>query len=163
MTIPPRLASYLDQQGVHYDTFTHKLSRTSIETARTAHIPPQQLAKSVVLEDDQGCVMAVIPADHGVMLAQLTRLLGRPHLRLSEEQFIARQFVDCDPGAVPSVGMAWGMETIVDDALETCDTVYLECGDHERLLQLTHDEFHRLMHAQPHGHFCKPIMMGRPH
>jgi len=157
MTIPSRLSNYLDQHGVQYEVCAHKYSRSSAETARSAHVLSSQLAKSVVLEDDAGYVMAVVPANRGVMLGRLTRMLGRYHLRLSDETRIANRFTDCDPGAVPSLGMPWGIETIVDDDLETCDTVYLECGDHERLLRLSGEQFHELMSKQRHGHFCKPM------
>lgn len=158
MSIPKRLTTYLDEQGAQYDVCAHELSRTSAETARSAHVQPHQLAKSVILEDGLGCVMAVLPADKTVQMAELAQLLGRKELRLSNEDRIAQLFDDCDRGAVPAVGMAWGIETIVDDELETNDTVYLEGGDHERLLKMSRDEFHRLMREQKHGHFCKPTL-----
>ena len=106
MSIPSRLSSYLDQRGARYETCVHKPSRTSAETARAAQVLPHQLAKSVILEDDAGCVMAVVPADKTVMLGHLSRLLGRKELRLSDETRIAILFEDCDRGAVPPVGMA---------------------------------------------------------
>lgn len=155
MPIPSPLSSYLEQRGTRYDICPHAHSRTSAETARSAHVPPSQLAKSVILEDDSGCLMAVIPADKTVMVGELARLLGRKELHLADEERIAMLFHDCDRGAVPSIGMAWGVETIVDDELETRDIVYLEGGDHEQLLRMSHDQFHELMSAQAHGHFCK--------
>jgi Ala-tRNA(Pro) deacylase len=30
----------------------------------------------------------------------------------------------------------------------------MESGDHERLLRMSHDQFHALMLAARHGHFC---------
>lgn len=155
MSIPSHLSTYFDQRGAHYEVCMHEHSRTSAETARSAHVPPSQLAKSVILEDDTGCVMAVIPADKTVMLGELGRMLGRNKLRLADEARIAMLFEDCDRGAVPPVGMAWGMETIVDDELEANDVVYMEGGDHECLLRMSHEQFHELMSAQLHGHFCK--------
>ena len=155
MSIPTHLYSYLDQRGARYEICPHEHSRTSAETARSAHVPQHQLAKSVVLEDEAGCLMAVIPADKAVMLGELARLLGRKELRLAYESRIAMLFEDCDLGAVPPVGMAWGIETIVDDELDASEVVYLEGGDHERLVKMSHDQFHMLMSAQKHGHFCK--------
>lgn len=155
MSIPSRLSSYLDERGARYEIHTHQPSRSSAETARTAQVLPHQLAKSVILEDDTGYVMAVIPADKTVMVGHLSQLLGRKELRLSDENRIASMFQDCDLGAVPPVGMAWGIETIVDDELEANDVVYLEGGDHERLLRMSHDQFHDLMSVARHGHFCK--------
>lgn len=155
MSIPSRLSSYLDQRGVRYDTLTHEPSRSSAETARMAQVLPHQLAKSVIVEDDAGCVMVVLPADRTVMLGHLSLLLGRKELRLADESRIAQLLEDCDRGAVPPVGMAWGIETIIDDELEASDIVYMEGGDHERLLQMSHQQFHELMRTARHGHFCK--------
>ncbi len=155
MSIPSHLSTYLDQRGARYEICAHEHSRTSAETARSAHVLPHQLAKSVILEDETGCVMAVIPADKTVMVGELARLLGRKELRLADESRIAMLFADCDLGAVPPVGMAWGIETIIDDELEDNDVVYMEGGDHERLLRMSHDQFHSLMSSQRHGRFCR--------
>ena len=155
MSIPSHLSSYLDQRGARYEICPHEHSRTSAETARSAHVLPHQLAKSVVLEDEAGCLMAVIPADKTVMVGALARLLGRKELRLADEPRIAMLFEDCDLGAVPPIGMAWGVETIVDDELDASEVVYMEGGDHERLLKMSHEQFHMLMSAQKHGHFSK--------
>ena len=155
MSIPSRLSSYLQQRGTRYEIHAHEHSHSSSETARAAQVLPHQLAKSVIVEDDSGFVMAVVPADKTVMLGHLSLLLGRKELRLSDESRIALLFDDCDRGAVPPVGMAWGIETIVDDELETSDVVYMEGGDHERLLRMSHEQFHELMSAAQHGRFCK--------
>jgi len=154
MSIPPRLSSYLDQRGAHYELCLHQHSRSSAETARTAHVPPHQLAKSVIVEDDRGRLMAVVPADRKVRLGQLSRLLDRKHLRLVDEACIVAMFADCDRGAVPALGMAWDVETIVDDELDASEVVYVETGDHECLLRLADHQFHELMLAARHGHFC---------
>jgi Ala-tRNA(Pro) deacylase len=154
MSIPTRLSRYLDQRGTRYDICPHQHSRSSAETARTAHVPPHQLAKSVIVEDDAGCVMAVVPADKNVLLGQLSRLLDRKQLRLADEARIASMFADCDRGAVPALGMAWDVETVVDDELEANPVVYVEAGDHECLLRLSHDQFHELMSVARHGSFC---------
>jgi len=155
MSIPARLSLYLDQHHVHYEVSEHRWSRGSAQTARLAHVPPRSVAKSVILEDDAGLVMAVVPADKYVMLGRLAQLLNRHDLHLSDEQRIAAAFADCDRGAVPPVGMAWGIETVVDEELEDHDPVYLEGGDHRRLLRMSREQFRALMQEARHGHFCK--------
>ena len=155
MSIPSHLSSYLDQRGIRYEVCLHDHTRTSAETARSAHIPPGQLAKSVILEDDAGCVMAVSPADKTVVVDDFARMLGRHQLRLANEARITMLFDDCDRGAIPPVGMAWGIPTIIEDELDAADIVFMEGGDHERLLRMSHDQFDELMWAQPHGHFCE--------
>jgi len=156
--IPSRLSSYLDQHGVRYDICPHTHSHSSAETARSAHVPPGQLAKAVLLEHDDGCVMAVIPADKNVMLHEVSRMLGHKELHLADENRIASLFEDCERGALPPLGMAWGIETVVDDELEACDEVYLEGGDHEQLLRISRDQFHALMSDARHGRIAKATL-----
>jgi len=74
--------------------------------------------------------------------------------RLVDEACIVAMFADCDRGAVPALGMAWDVETIVDDELDASEVVYVETGDHECLLRLADHQFHELMLAARHGHFC---------
>jgi Ala-tRNA(Pro) deacylase len=153
--IPTRLSQYFAQQGVQYEVSEHRLSHSSAQTARMAHVPPRQVAKSVIVEGEGGIVMAVIPADRYVMLGRLANLLGRRELHLVDEDRIAAVFGDCDRGAVPPVGMAWGIETVVDEELEAHDVVYLEGGDHRRLLKMPAGQFAELMRAARHGRFSK--------
>ena len=46
-----------------------------------------------------------------------------------------------------------GLETIVDDSIGAQPDIYMEAGDHETLLHLTHAQFARLTANAPHGRF----------
>lgn len=151
MSISSRLAQYFEERGLHYEVTEHRFSRGSAMTARLAHLKPRLIAKSVLLEDDAGFVMVVIPADKYVLLGRVAKLLGRHDLHLSDEGRMHEVFSDCDRGALPPVGMAWGVETVVDEELIGNEVVYLEGGDHLRLLKMTGDEFRELMRTTRHG------------
>jgi Ala-tRNA(Pro) deacylase len=153
MPISPRLVNYLNEHLARYEICEHAHTETSAQTARLAHIPPQQVAKSVILEDELGCVMAVLPADRRVHIGELARLLGRHDLHLSDEARVKLLFNDCAPGAVPAFGMAWGMETIVDETLQQVPEIYIEAGDHEQLLKISREDFNALMRGARLGHF----------
>lgn len=158
MSMSARLSSYLEQCGARYELCAHDHSRTSVQTARLAHIPEHQLAKSVILEDDAGFVMAVVPADSRVRIGELARMLGRHDLHLADERRIAQVFNDCEIGAVPALGMAWGVETIVDDELRESAEVYIEAGDHEHLLRMSDEQFSTLMRDAKHGSICRHVV-----
>ncbi len=155
MSIPPRLAAYLGERVPHFELCDHPHTDTSAQTARSAHVSPRQLAKSVILEDGQGCVMAVLPADQRVHIGLLARALGRHELHLAEEERVKALFADCAPGAVPAFGMAWGVETVVDPTLATMPEVYIEAGDHEQLIKVSSATFSALMHDARQVHFCE--------
>ena len=155
MSMPARLSNYLQRRGIQYDVMSHPHSHSSAETARMAHVQPHQLAKSVVLEDDDGCVMAVVPADARVNIGAIARLLGRGELHLSDEERLCELFPDCDRGAVPAVGMAWGMDTVVDESLDDNKEVYFEAGDHDMVIRMSRQQFDELMRENRRADFCR--------
>jgi Ala-tRNA(Pro) deacylase len=152
MTIAVRLCGFMTDHHIQYELCSHPYSHSSAETARLAHVPMDRLAKSVVLEDDDGYVIAVLPANRRVHLGELRRLLDR-HLHLASEADLVRLFDDCTPGAVPPVGQAYGLPTIMEESLTEAPEVYFEAGDHTALVHLSPDQFLSLMQGAVRTHF----------
>src|ERR1043165_8707217 len=114
MGIAHTVREYLDEAGVDYDLVHHAYTPNSRRAADAAHVPQDQLAKPVMLEDDKGYVMAVVPASRRVAFESLERQTGR-RLALATENELRDLFVDCQRGAVPALGQAYGVEVIWDD------------------------------------------------
>lgn len=155
MNVPTRLLHYLVKHQIPLATQDHAHSRSSVETARAARVPAHQLAKAVIVEsEDRQCTIAVLPSDRQVHLDRLGRLLNRGPLHLAGESRLAELFPDCETGAIPAFGTAWNLDTVIDDELDQAGaTLYVECGDHEHLLCLQHDQFRALTQDIPRGHF----------
>lgn len=161
MSIARRLKWYLDAQGATYELLSHAHSSTSEETARNAAIAPRRLAKPVLLEDDRGYVLAVVPASHRVDLAELSAQLHRD-LALASERDLAELFHDCEPGAMPALGPPYRIPTVYDDALCELDDVYFEAGDHEDLVHMDATTFLRLLRGSLHGRFSRAPVSDDP-
>lgn len=146
------LEQYLDTHHIPYDIVTHARTPTSLQTAAAAEIEAGCLAKAVLLEDESGYMMAVLPATHQLKLRKLRLEMGRD-LRMAAESEMQQVFKDCDVGAVPPVGTAYGMETVLDDSLAEHADLFLEAGDHKRLLHVKTQDFMRLLHDARHGSF----------
>lgn len=152
MSIAPRLHQYLDQQHAHYDVIQHVPTNSALQTAIASHVPAEQIAKAVLLDTDEGYLLAVLPANHRIILSDLADELGsRPNL--VEETDLHRVFPDCAMGAIPALGASYNLPMIVDDSIDRQADVYLEAGDHKSLIHLTHEEFARLTEAARHGSF----------
>jgi Ala-tRNA(Pro) deacylase len=143
MAIALTLKEYLDAHGIRYDIIEHQRTDSTLQTCEAAHIPGDLMAKSVLLGDDESYLMAVIPATHRLQLDRLKELTGR-RLELIEEIELVEAFADCEPGAVPPIGKAYGIETLVDHHLLTQPDVYCETGDHTKLMHLSGKQFQRL-------------------
>jgi Ala-tRNA(Pro) deacylase len=150
MPLSPTLKQYLDEHHVMYDTTRHRRTVSSSRTAQAAHVRGDTLVKSVILKDDAGrFVLAAMPATHRLDIGKLDRQLHRS-LGLATETELAELFRDCDLGAIPPVGSAYGVETVMDDSLTEPADVYFEAGDHEELVHMSSEQFRLLMSGVQH-------------
>lgn len=144
MAIPATVREYLDRAGVAYSVVRHPYTETSMRSAEAAHVTGEDVAKGVLLKDDEGYVLAVLPATHQVKVGEVRRQLER-NVETATEGDLSIVFADCSPGAVPALGPAYQVDTIADEALRGHDEVFFEAGDHEELIRLTGDEFESLL------------------
>ena len=152
MSIAPTLQKYLAAENIQYKEIQHEPSMSSARTAEACHISGDRLAKGIVLRRDGEYVLAVVPASHHLRLSDLRTTLG-DSVQMANEGEIHQLFRDCAPGAVTAIGKCYGLDIIVDDSIETQPEIYMEAGDHETLLHLTHAQFARLTANAPHGRF----------
>ena len=153
MGIAISLEQYLNGQGISYEALTHKHTDCAARSATASHIPIDSMAKAVVLSSRDGYILAVVPASQQVGLANVGRCIKQP-VALATEKEIVPLFPDCEPGAIPPVGAAYGLRAVVDDRLEQMRDVYFEAGDHRTLVHVKGDDFHRLMRTVSHGPIC---------
>jgi Ala-tRNA(Pro) deacylase len=156
MTIAPKLREFLDEVHADYDVIEHQPTKSSLETASASSVPAEQVAKAVLLDTDDDYLLAVLPSDRRVELSELRSELGHKP-RLASEDEIKNLFSDCDTGAVPPAG--YGVQVIVDNAIDQQPDVYFEAGDHASLVHMKHDEFSRVMKDARHGQFSEPALI----
>ena len=158
MAIATTLQRHLKDKGVAYRLVHHSHAGSSMETAEIAHVPGDALAKGVVLMDDAGPLLVVVPSDYHVELDTLNRLLDRD-LAFVREDALAVIFPDCEPGAVPPIGRAYSIRTLWDPeaSLGRQERVYFEAGDHTTLVQVSGEAFHELMAEAERAHFSHHI------
>jgi Ala-tRNA(Pro) deacylase len=154
MAIAATVRHYLDQLSIDYEVVEHPRTLSSSRTAEAGHISGERLAKAVVLKSEAGYTMAVLQASCHVRLGEMQGFLARP-VGLATEREVGQLFEDCELGAVPPMGQAYGIEMIVDDDLVEQPDIYFEAGDHERLIHMKAMEFRRLTAAARHGRFSR--------
>ncbi len=156
MTISLTLQRYLDGKSISYDVLTHQRTSTSARSAEAGHIPGASLAKGVLLRGDRDYLLAVVPASSRVQLDEVGKLLNQT-VSMATEDEIEALFADCDTGAIPPVGTAYGLKTVIDDSLDGSPDIYIEGGDHESLIHLTQQQFGSLMEEAVHGRITSRI------
>lgn len=154
MAIAVSLQEYLASQGIAYDVITHPRGICMSEVARRAGLPGERVVKTVVLEDGDGYVLAAVPASHHLRLRTLRKALDR-HLGLAKEDELATLFSDCELGAAPPLGAAYGLDVVIDESLVDQPDLYFEGGDHCSLVHVRGEDFGRLMANAKRGRFSR--------
>jgi Ala-tRNA(Pro) deacylase len=125
------VTEFLKRAGVPYEVVEHERTQTAAAEARAAGVPPADVAKTVVLRDQEGLRLAVIPASHRLDLHKVKRELGSKGLRLVTEQEMEQEFSDFEVGAVPPFGPMFHALELVDERLMDHDRILCGGGDHE--------------------------------
>jgi len=152
MGIAITLAQYLVNGGIEYDLVPHPHTETASASAAASQVPADSVAKAVVLKSRDGFMLAVVQASRHIQFDELQRLLGSEVAMANEEQ-IETLFIDCEPGSVPALGAAYGLNVIVDDSLAQQSEIYFEGGDHANLVHVSGTSFRKLMADSKGGRF----------
>ena len=113
---------------------------------------------SVLVKDNDEYLMVVLPADYHIELDTLKKLLHQD-VAMVDEVTLGVVFSDCEVGAVPPIGMAYGIKTIWDpkSSLGAIDQVFFEAGDHQNLVRISGEQFHELLASAERGEFSHHI------
>ena len=156
MGIAITLKEYLKDHHIDYSVCTHAHSETALESANAAHVASDLVVKAVLLSDGGEYLLAALPAGSRLEIDRLSEIMDHDYELASEDE-IVEVFGDCEAGAIPPTGDAYGLKTIWDDSLSKPDGVYVEAGDHETLLRLEKEDFLRLMGEADHTTISHPI------
>lgn len=152
MAISHKLRDYMNRCGVDFDEVPHAYAFQPAKAAEAAHISGRRVAKGVLVRAGDRYMMAVVPSSKQIRFDDLGRWLGRD-VTLAGEQDSRPLFDDCELGALPPVGAAFGLDTVVDDDLLNNDEVYFEGGDHRTLVHVESGDWRRLMRDAGHCAF----------
>ena len=144
MSISNTVRDYLAGNAIDYQLIAHIHTQSSSDSANAAHVSGDHLAKAVIVKEDETYLMVVVPADHHVHLGRLHHLLGQ-EVGLATEQELVSLFPDCEGGAIPPLGAAYRLKTLVDSSLLEQQQIYFESGDHEHLVRVTGEQFSKLL------------------
>lgn len=157
MSIAPNLRNYLRRCGTAYDEIPHARTFTTSDAAHAAHISGNHVAKGVMLKAGNDYILAVLPASRKIGMARLRDKLGRD-VRLLSEAEAAMSFPDCEFGAIPPVGAAYGLEVVVDDEIvddmDDDDEIFFEGGDHRTLIAIDAADWRRMVGNARHCAFA---------
>jgi Ala-tRNA(Pro) deacylase len=140
-----KFIDYLESHGVTYTHIQHPKAYTAQEIAAVAHVPGDQLAKTVMVKIDGELAMAVLPASFRVNLDRLKALTGAGRVELASEREYRERFPDCEVGAMPPFGNLYGVPVYAAENLAEQMEITFCGGEHGELVRVAFADFNRLV------------------
>ena len=140
-----KLQEYLDSNQVRYVSIKHSPAFTAQEIASSAHLPGEDVAKTVIVKLDGSMAMVVLPAPEMVRLNHLKALTGVETAELASEEEFKGRFPDCEVGAMPPFGNLYGMDTLVVESLAGDHEIAFNAGTHTELVRMAWGDYERLV------------------
>lgn len=146
MAIAGKIKQYLDDQGMSYEATSHQEVFTTTEEAKALGVPPEHVAKTLVIRTHDGEVLAVLPASSRLDMHKLRDIVGDNHARLATEDEMGSEYTDFELGAVPPLGDLFGIPVYLDEHLEQADEVVFAGGTHKDSVKMPGPDFLKLTH-----------------
>ena len=148
MTAMKVLRQELERAGFEYDVLDHRRTETARDEAEAVGVPPEVVAKTVVLTSNDRYVRAVLSASEHLDLHKVRRLLGDKHAQLASEAELVLAYPMYELGAVPPFGVPAGDRVLFDQRLAQRDSVVLEAGSHNESLRMKTSDLLALTQAE---------------
>jgi Ala-tRNA(Pro) deacylase len=139
------LTKFLDDNKVKYVTIRHSIAYTTQQIAESAHIPGDEMAKTVMVKLDDALAMAVLRGTDRVDIDLLRGAAGASKAELATENQFQGMFPGVEPGAMPPFGNLYDMAVYVDEGLTRDRRIAFNAGTHSELIQLDYADFERLV------------------
>ena len=140
------LTTVLDAAAVSYELIPHDRTERAAEEAAALGVPPESVAKTLVVTVPDGYVRAVLPASDRLDLQKVRELVGagKKQVHLASEDELARDFPEFELGAVPPVGGRKDA-VLVDQRIPELEEIVFEAGKHDESVRMSPAELQRLV------------------
>lgn len=143
-----RITQYLDSKSIRYQRISHSPAYTAQEVAARAHVSGWDLAKTVLVNLDDGIVMAVLPASEHIDLGFMAQIVGSKRIGIASEDEFIDLFPGCELGAIPPLGNLYGLKVYVAPELAEDGFIYFSAGTHSELIRMSYDDFEMLVEPE---------------
>ncbi|MBI2380059.1 MAG: HDOD domain-containing protein [Gammaproteobacteria bacterium] len=153
MTIAAAVLRHLKSNHIVFRECPHPRAANLSESAHHCDLAGFEVARTVLLRDEHGPLMAVLPLNTQIDFNRL-RIATRRSLRPICGPEVDRLFPDCAPGCRPPFGELYGLPVVVERSLTDLPQVYFEPGCPSSLIRVSGKDFAFLLGRAPRAEFA---------
>lgn len=155
MTISSQVENCLTEQGIEFKVISSDTVVPLHQLRSASEVSASSIVTMVILEDCIGKIQLLMAANTFLDLTRLCEALGRNFQGLTEEA-ISQLAEKHGAERIPAIPLLNDIPTVVDSALLTCTQLYLEVGSSESYLELSQQQFLKLVETAESGQYCVP-------
>jgi HD-like signal output (HDOD) protein/prolyl-tRNA editing enzyme YbaK/EbsC (Cys-tRNA(Pro) deacylase) len=152
--VPASVIQILESANIAYQLKATQARFTSVRS-NLAPASDTCAVKSLVLQDNQGRLQVLLPADHMLDLTAIKAQFGR-NLESVPARELAPLLQQQNIKMVPAIPEWQGLTTLVDASLLRHQTLWLETGDGEQMLELRQHDFKSIIKNACIGELAVP-------
>jgi Ala-tRNA(Pro) deacylase len=138
-----KLVTLLRAEAAEFQLTHHDPVRTSAEAAAARGAELRSGAKAMLVKARTGFVLAVLAADRKVDWKLLAPHVGGKGARFATDEEL-REVTGLTKGAVPPLGLLFGLRTLYDRSLLEVETVNFNAGTHTDSVTMARDDLIRI-------------------
>lgn len=156
MPVPASVQQLLDNQKIAYQVTATPIDERTNEVWHDQFLRHTGAAKSLILQDGEGRVQVLIPANAMLDLAAVNRELKR-NLRATSSDELRKFFNKHNLDSIPALPRLAGLTTLVDQRLLEPESLLLDSGTAEQLLHVKQTDFHQALNDTTICDICVPL------
>ena len=148
MNLPATVQTFLDQRHLSYRLIASPSCETLWQSAAQLQLPTRRMARTVLLRDDTGLVMAILPCNYMLDFSLICQVLQRdlePLYGADTLSFFKDQ--GCAAYSHPPLAEAFGVPALVDTSLliDEDEEIYFDSGGSEALIGMRGADFRHML------------------
>jgi Ala-tRNA(Pro) deacylase len=140
-----KLTNFLDYSNINYNLLHHDATYTCEQLAHKLDVPTKDIAKTVIIKNDKGYAMIVLPGDKKINLSFLKNMFLSNKLELAKESEFKKLFPDCELGAMPPFGNLYKLPVYVAHSLTLDSEIIFNAGTHCDAIKMKFDDYTRIV------------------
>lgn len=138
MPISGDIQKYLDSKGVSYDVLEHGEAETAAEEAKEARVPPEDVAKTLVIRRREGGdVLAVVRGADRLNMKAVRQAVEDSHARLATEDELSADYGSFDVGAAPPLPDVVNAPVLADPGVLGREQIVFPGGTHTASVKIS--------------------------
>lgn len=134
------VTEHLQDMGIRFQARPHPRATSAMGEALALGISPDVVAKAVLLDTEDGHVLAIVPASRKVDTDLVREALGDQRVHLASESEVQRDFPEYELGALPPLPSLLDVPVVIDPLVLANRTITFAAGTQRESVQATTEE-----------------------